>query len=107
MGERGRETTEEKRKENRLLLLPLSVEKVTFNLQVETFISICRDRSSLRLADAKVVCVRNGMFARVCAACSSSVLGPHDRQATDWNPHRCVFVLVYMRVYAPTVEQQV
>lgn len=55
-----------KKEENRLPLLPLSAEKVTFNLKVETFISICRDRSSSRLADAGALCVLGCVCERVC-----------------------------------------
>ncbi len=81
-----------KKEENRLPLLPLSEEKVTFNLKVETFISICRDHSSSRLADAGAlcacvcvcvcvrVCVRACVRAATAAAWGSSVLGLHDRQ---------------------------
>lgn len=64
--ERERERQFKKKEENRLPLLPLSVKKVTFNLKVETFISICRDRSSLRLADAGALVVRMRVCVCVC-----------------------------------------
>lgn len=95
-------------------LLPLSVEKVTFNLKVETFICICRDRSSSRLADAGAcMCVYVGVCvcvdACVHAAWGSSVLGPNDRQTgirlKVGYVHVCFWM--YVCVYVLTVQQQV
>lgn len=107
--EKRRERPFKKKEENRLPLLPLSVEKVTFNLKVETFISICRDRSSSRLADAGALCVLGCVCERVCvcacAAWGSSVLGLHDRQTGIRLElgcvHVCFWIYACLCAYSP------
>lgn len=85
-----------KKEENRLPLLPLSAEKVTFKLKVETFISICRDCSFSRLADAGALCVFVFVCVCACAAWGSSVLGLHDRQTGIRLELGCTHVCFWM-----------